>query len=127
MEQKVKKKKTVERRKYKRYSIPRGAYVALKPGYIVGQITDISTDGLAFSYYAAEEPSNESSELDIYLTGSSALLGNIPCETIEDFVLVELPFGNGSLRRRHVQFRGIKQDQISQLENFIENHATGEV
>jgi len=122
----TKKKKTVERSKYKRYRVPKGVYVGVRPDYEkVGQIIDISMEGLAFSYLPTKKRSNRPSELDIFLSGDNFRLEKVPFETVSDFVLNEVPFSG--IRRCSVRFRDLTDSQRSQLDYFIQNHTLGEV
>lgn len=56
-----------ERRKHKRFQIPKGAFVGLGPYFgKVGPIIDVSMSGLAFRYVGSAE-SNGGSYLDMFL------------------------------------------------------------
>ena len=120
-------KKLVERRKHKRFSVSKGAFVALRPNYLkIGQVTDISTGGLAFTYMADEKPPNRSFELDIFLADQAFYLQGVPFRTISDFHSDGIPFSSVRMRRTGVQFRELTPDQKAQLEKFIQDHSIGE-
>lgn len=100
-----------------------GAFAVLRPQFSrLGQIIDISSDGLAFHYPVSGDQTNGSSELDIFLVGDGFYLEKVPFKAISDLKLAKKKF-NGSIpmRRFGVQFGELKQSQISQLEYFIRN------
>ena len=127
-----KSKKQVDRRRHKRFHVRDTAFVVFRAPWPlatnVGQITDISMDGLAFSYIAGEKRSNSSSELDILLGNRSFYLDKVPFKTVSDCKTPhKVPFSSIEMRRCGVQFGKLAPEQISQLKNFIWNHTTGEV
>jgi hypothetical protein len=127
-----KSKKQVDRRRHKRFQVQDSVFVVLRahwPHFTkVGQITDISMDGLAFSYIAGKKRSNSSSELDILLGNRSFYLDKVPFKTISDCKAPnKVPFSSIEMRRSGVQFGKLTPEQISQLKYFIWNHTTGEV
>jgi len=120
----------VERRQHKRIQIKSQAdAVLLGPTFTKGvQIIDISKGGLAFRYVHGQKPSNGLFELDILWDHVDFNLIKLKVKTISDyqipneFLLDVIP-----LRRCGAQFAELTKDQISQLENFIENDSTGEL
>jgi len=122
----IEKKQLVERRKHKRFKAPRDAFVAIRPHYAeVGQITDVSMGGLGFHCLATEEPSDGSSELDIFLSGRAFWLHRVPFKTIWSVEIPgKTPLTAVPMRRSGVQFGELTPNQRSQLEYFIENHCT---
>ena len=128
----AKRKELMERRKHKRFQVQDSAFVVLRARWPhstkVGQIIDMSRQGLAFRYIAGEERSNGSFELEILLGDHSFYLNKIPFITIADCeVANEVPFSCIQMRRTGVQFGDLAPNQISQIEYFIRNHTTGEV
>ena len=119
----------VERRQHKRIQIKSQADAVLfGPTFTKGvQIIDISKGGLAFRYVHGQKPSNGLFELDILWDHIDLNLIKLKVKTISDyqipneFLLDVIP-----LRRCGAQFAELTKDQISQLENFIENDSTGE-
>jgi hypothetical protein len=119
--------KLVERRKHNRFSVSKGAFVALRPHYgKIGQVVNISMGGLAFTYMADEERPSRSFELDIFLAGGSFYLQGVPFGTISDFHNDGIPLSSVKMRRMGVQFGDLTPHQVSQLEYFIQNHTEGE-
>jgi len=124
-------KELVERRKHKRFEIPTGMLVSVRPhGPNLGEVIDISKGGLAFRYYGGQEPSDGSNESDnrlkIFLEEGNFHLNDVPFRTVTDFGTYQVPFPSVTMRRSSVQFSSLTHHQISQLENFIENYAVGE-
>jgi hypothetical protein len=116
----------VERRKHRRFKV-KGAFIVLRPyDAKLGTIVDISMDGLTCDYFCAEDPSKESTTLDIFTDGDFRLFG-VPCRTISDFETLKTPLPSMRKRRCGVQFGELTQSQMSQLEDFIQNYTAGEV
>ncbi len=59
-----------ERRAHKRFSVKEGAFAVIKEQHntktTIGQVVDISEDGLAFKYMAGSEPVKAVHKLDIF-------------------------------------------------------------
>ena len=114
-----------ERRKNKRLKAAYGAYAVLGPeNSKIGQIKDISIDGLAFKYLADEARPNGAGELNIIIRQNNLHIQNIPIQTVSDLELAkENAFSTVRLRQQGVQFGELTPDQTSQLE-FILKHYT---
>jgi hypothetical protein len=82
--------------------------------------------GLAFDYLTGRAPSIEVTELEVFLTDSLFRLYDVPCESIWDLAIYEIEHCTLHKRRCGVQFGELTEDQVSQLEHFIENYTTGE-
>ena len=126
--------RTSDRRKEKRYSLKEDAVVDLDPG--IGQILDISVDGLAFCYMSSSERCfKEQFKLDIlyeYSGGRSFHLGGVSCKVIAnseiDNGLSYEELGNEIKNKRcGVQFVELTQKQSLLLEQFIAKCANCEV
>lgn len=119
-------KEIVENRRYKRFQVPKSAFVGFGPyDAKVGQIIDVGTGGLAFRYVGSEEPSN--GELNIFLTERDFYIGRIPFKTISDFEIGnQTSSASVVVRRRGVQFGKLTHQQTSQLEYFIQNFTLGD-
>lgn len=125
-------KDVIERRKHKRFRVREGAFAALKPHWfrstILGEIIDISIDGLAFRYIAAKKRSELSFKLKILLADGSFSLDKVPSRTISDLEIGnEFSIDFTPIRRCCVQFARLTHDQISGLEHFIRNYSIDEV
>ena len=125
-------KKRVDRRKHKRFQVPRyTAYAALRPHWphsgMLGDIIDISRGGLAFRHTAIKKRSRSLFELKILLADGSFFLDRIPFDTISDIeVENELSLESVPVWRRSVQFGELTDSQTLQLEYFIQNHTASE-
>jgi len=119
-------KESIEKREHERFQVEEGIFAVLRnDDRNLGEIIDISIAGLAFKYFIYEEKINGSSELDIFLIDSGFHSTGIPFKTVSDFeVNSNIPFSSVKLRRRGVQFTGLKHGQLSQIENFIKNHTS---
>lgn len=120
-------KRRIERRKHKRFRVPRNAFVLLRPHDAeVGHIIDISPDGLAFDYTGDRDVTKELSSLDILISDNGFHLNGVPCKPISSVDTYESPAGSIKRKRCGVQFGGLTEEQISQLERFIKDYTTGE-
>jgi hypothetical protein len=71
--------------------------------------------GLAFDYLTGKAPSIEATNLEVFLTDSLFRLA-----------IYEMEHCTLHKRRCGVQFGELTENQVSQLEHFIENFTTGE-
>ena len=122
----------IERRKRRRFYAETGAAAVFRRPWPdaskLGQIIDISMDGLAFRYIARGEQVHGSYQLEIVWGDCSARCENIPFKVISELNTPnEAPLNSIEMRRGRVQFGKLRPDQISKLEYFIQNHTTGEV
>ena len=79
-------KKMIEQRKHKRFYVQRGTYAMLKyKPAVMGQIMNMSKDGLAIRYNDGEQQLSDSSVLDIFMTESSFYIEKLQVKTISDF------------------------------------------
>jgi len=122
------KEKQIERRKHKRYIARKGAFAVLTPGFKnLGPIKDISRGGLALRYIDNGEPLSRAFKMDIFLTGKSFYLKDIPFKTI--LLIDEIsksPFSSLHMKQRGVQFGKIDADQSDQLNYLLSNHTVME-
>ena len=112
-----------EKRKHERFKVEGRAFIILPPGHNrVGRLTDISLGGLGFWYLEGKRPSEELTELDIYLDDFH-YLGNIPCKLLYDAEIIkEFPANPMAKKKMGVQFGKLTIEQISRLEEFIRNN-----
>ena len=130
----VGRKRTVERRKSKRYKTVEGAYAAISPkSQKLGQIIDISMSGLAFKYIDTgnddtnyDDTKRQShSEESIFLSSMGSYVGNLPFKTISDTEITNTPsFSSMKVRERHVQFTDLSFKQLFDLDCYLRNNAT---
>ena len=117
---------SAERRKFKRFQVKDRVFVLLGPDFTeLGQIIDISRDGLSFRYMSGAQPVRDSSEIDIMVGDGGFYLERLSlipvsdCEDKNGFSLRSV------LRRRCVQFGELMPNQISLLEYFIRKYTMG--
>ncbi|MBW1743037.1 MAG: PilZ domain-containing protein [Deltaproteobacteria bacterium] len=117
----------IERRKYKRFQVPIGAFLSFGPDDSrLGEIIDISMSGLAYRYLATEEQPNRARRLNIFLTEHDSYVADVPFDTVSDFRTCDISFTPVTMRRSGVQFGELTHSQMSRLEHFIDNHALRE-
>lgn len=114
-----------EKRRHRRYPMPDGIIVNLKPHTeILGQLLDLGRGGLAFRYIDmwADLPETDC-ELVILQPRPRIYLEGIRFRTVSD-VAVPSPFSFSSLsiRRRGVAFETLSDRQHRQLERLIRIH-----
>ncbi len=120
-------KKPAERRKHKRFKVQNDTFVMLRSNDTkVGPIIDVSMDGLGFHYVGSKKPIGESAKLSILPAEDSSYLYKIPCRAVWDRKVNENHFSSISMRRCGVQFGELTPYQKAQLEQFIQDHTTGE-
>ena len=99
-------------------------------GQSVGRIKDIGFGGLAMEYIVGEESHNNSTKVDIFLTGDVFHLYNVPCSLIYD-IEIHVPHVNNkyvkilTTKRCGLQFSQFTEDDMEQLELFLEAHTNG--
>jgi hypothetical protein len=123
------KKILVERRKFRRFRVKHPAFVVFNTQPTkLGEILDISMNGLSFRYMVdSEELVNQSRELDILFGDDDFYLDKLLFRTVADRMTGNgLPFSTMIMRRRSVQFCELAESQQSQLEYFIKHNTSGE-
>lgn len=125
----VGRKRTIERRKNKRYKAVEGAYAAISPNSKkIGQIINISMGGLCFKYINiendSEEPVNRNQE-SIFLSSMGYYVGDLPFQTIADYEITDTPsFSSMKVRKRHVKFTDLSFKQLFDLDNYLKNNVS---
>ncbi len=121
----------VSERRYARFRVPSdSAYAVFRRHWlrssIMGDIVDISLDGLCFRYIASEKSSHRSSHIDILLTDGSFCLNKIQVRTISDFEMDGKTSGGFKTRQCGVQFGNLTDNQKSDLRYFIQTYTTAD-
>ena len=89
----------------------------------MGQITNISKDGLAFHYIDRRDGSNSLFKMDILFAGEAFYLDRLLFKPVFDIkVDTDIPLNSFSIRKCGVKFGELNHRQRSQLEYFICNH-----
>ena len=119
---------TEERRKNRLFFAKNGAFAGLRNNPSkVGQIVDVSPEGLSFCYLADDTQPGESSECDIVLVSESFQLNKIPSRIIWDLTVNEkIDFSSITMMRIGVKFEKLTSEQRGQLSYFIKNYTAGD-
>lgn len=126
----VGRKRTVERRKNKRYKAVEGAYAAISPNsHKLGQIIDISMGGLSFKYIdTSNDDTSDNSRLPeetIFLSSMGYYVGDLPFKTVSDYEVTNAPsFSSMKVRKRHVQFTDLSFKQLFDLDYYLRNNVS---
>jgi len=120
-------KRTIERRKNRRFKAVEGAYAAISPNsHKLGQILDISMGGLAFKYIDTSNGENkkeQSPEETIFLSSMGYYVGDLPFQTVADYEVTNAPsFSSMKVRKRHVQFTDLSFKQLFDLDYYLKNN-----
>lgn len=112
------------KRKYKRFDAKDGAYSVLSyHPTVMGQIINISLDGLAVTYKGKRL--KESKEVDLFISDAGFYIEQIPVKTISDHKLVEkIFFSSKTVWQRSLQFGELTIDQESQLRQFLKYYTS---
>ena len=117
-----------ERRQQKRFKAEEGAFAALVDQESrLGQIKDISLRGLSFRYIDGHEKLENTRELKIILGNRGLYLDKVPFKIISDFKIEsEYSFSTVNMRQIGLAFGELTPGQRNRLDQFIQNHTTGE-
>ena len=116
----------VEKRAFRRFPTKEGAFAVTTAPRKLGQILDISSGGLSFTYVGDKKGPIKDMELDIFISGLGFNSKNLSFKTIADFEIeTKNEFSSVKMRRRGVKFGKLNLDQISQIEEFLLNHTKG--
>ena len=117
-----------ERRMQKRFKAAEGAFAALVDQESrLGQIKDISSDGLSFRYIDSHEKLENASELKIILGKRGLYLDKVPFKIISDFKIEsEFSFSTVNMRQIGLKFGELTAGQRNRLDRFIKHHTIGE-
>ncbi|MEE8431849.1 MAG: PilZ domain-containing protein [Candidatus Desulfatibia sp.] len=119
----------IEKRKHRRFKAKEGAFAVVTSGdNKIGQIKNISKGGLAFQYVASEKKLAGLLTMDIFRNSKEFYLKNVSVKTTSDiYVDNKSPFSTIILRQCGGKFADLADNQISQLDRFIQNYTIGEV
>ncbi len=125
----VGRKRTIERRRNKRYKAVDGAYAAISPNsHKLGQIIDISMGGLSFKYIDTsrdDEESDGTPEEAVFLSSMGYYVGDLPFKTVSDYEITNAPsFSSMKVRKRHVQFTDLSFKQLFDLDYYLRNNVS---
>ncbi len=107
--------KVAERRKWQRFEVTEALLAVIDdPFPQLGEISDISEDGLSFRYSVNKSLLKGLSHLDIFLVKSRSGMRDLAVVPKWEVNI------SGKMRRQGVQFRGLRDRQKSQLRSVIE-------
>ena len=117
-----------ERRQQKRFIAEEGAFAALVDQESrLGQIKDISLQGLSFRYIDSHEKLENADELRIILGNQGLYLDRVPFVKISDFEIEsEFSFSTIKMRQIGLKFGELTPQQKLRLDQFIKHHTVGE-
>lgn len=125
-------KRTLEKRKNKRYKTIEGCYAAIGPNsQKLGQIIDISMGGVCFKYidtFNDDQEAGTQKENSIFLSSMGHYLGDLPVNTVGDYPITDEPsFSSMGVRKRHVQFVDLNSKQLFNLDYYIRSCVSEEM
>lgn len=128
----VGRKRTIERRRNKRYKAMEGAYAAISPNsHKLGQIIDISMGGLSFKYIDTsgdDETPQMPMDETVFLSSMGYYVGDLPFEVIADYEVTNAPsFSSMKVRKRHVRFKDLSFKQLFDLDYYLRNNVSEQV
>jgi hypothetical protein len=112
-----------DRRRYERYRIKGKAlayYRTHSPK--IGEIIDIGSGGLAFSYIGSAELPNSSFDLEVMFPDRTDYLERLPCSAVSDCQLAAETCGRAGTRRCGVQFGKLNDRQKAKIASLIESY-----
>lgn len=115
----------IENRKNKRVRIKDDFLWLLGPGTSeLGQIIDISAEGLAFHYIDEEETADKAFEL-VIIFDKITNMGKVRFDTISDYLVEDsIDPAPVKMRRRGVKFVNLTREQKSTLANLMVKYAS---
>ena len=119
---------TIERRKLTRLKVQSGVLAVLsRSPPVLGQIIEITEDGLSFRYVASQKRSEESPYLNIFVRHKNFISKALPYKTVWDLPAPDL-FSKGTItiRRCGVQFGNLKDDEKADIDFVIQNYSTAD-
>ncbi|MFW8601402.1 PilZ domain-containing protein [Desulfobacterota bacterium M19] len=109
-----------ERRKFHRYKLSEENFAGAYP--CVGEIADLSINGLAFRYLGLGQPEPQTESMTLYGREGGCLSG-LKCRIIADRVIPRRSsLSNIFVHERRVQFVNLSAEQKKYLSEFIENY-----
>jgi hypothetical protein len=118
-----------DKRKFERYLAQDLAFAVFRPRFTkLGKIKDISAGGLSFEYVSTEGEIEDSSEIDIFMSGSRFHMTRVPAKTVYDSTVISHDYTFAPLvqrRRCGLQFGELTEEQSEQLKDFLKTHTTG--
>lgn len=136
----------VERRKHKRYSMPRGTFVILRNEFdplrnhkqmsigeiamvlyrsdteVMGQVTNMSVGGIAFGCHIERLPDVNNVQLDLLMTEQGIYLHNIPYAAVPIETTSNGKKNRPVFRTNALRFRRLDAEIKGQLRELLAHH-----
>jgi hypothetical protein len=114
-----------ERRKFKRFPVHEGTLAVFRPSPSrLCQIENISMGGMMVRYIEVEKSDHDFSDLTLLKSGENSVIGDLPFSIILDEEIDRpLPFTTLPLRRSHIKFGTMTEEQQKELEEFINSYS----
>ncbi len=116
-------KNVADRRRHERFRIKGKAlayYRSRSPK--IGEIIDIGSGGLAFSYIGSAELPKNTFELEVIFPDSTDYLDRLPCSSVSDCETAGEGCGEVGKRRCSVRFGELDKDQKDKIASLIESY-----
>jgi len=127
----MKKDQTDDRREQERFKLKPGAVVLLTQDWphstIVGNILDISKNGVAVQIVDDQTFPESPCELGLACANPPFFLGKVPAKPVSDLTVAKIPFGSLMPRRLGLRFGPLTHDQTSDIEEYIRDNALAKV
>lgn len=119
--------KVDERRIHRRYKVKAQAFAALASHYLIGQIKNISKGGISFTCIASLKTDSRTFEIEIFTQDGKFHLREIPFKIVSELD-VEDRIPSSVLQKKQINgvFLEMTDDQVSQLEEFLQNYVLDE-
>jgi hypothetical protein len=136
-----------ERRKYKRYPMPRGTFVIMRGQLdrlrnhaqmsigeiamvlyksepeIMGQVTEMSLGGLSFSADGSPIPTADQVEMDLLMAEQGIYLHNIPFATIPQPSAAPPDREAAGVRTDAIHFKNLDDEQKGRIRELLARHS----
>jgi hypothetical protein len=117
----------MDRREHKRYEVQEGAFAALPSNYLVGQIRNISKGGISFTCLASGKQEFNMPILEIFSKDNDFYLREIPFKPVSEIDIEDrVPSSSMQLKQISGEFTELTENQISQLDYFLQNYTATE-
>jgi len=121
----------MEKRRHIRLLAQDNAFAALGSRFTrVGRVKNISSGGLAFEYITNGETDEDTSQLDVFVSGKDFHLPKVPCKVIYDIPVQRsdvnrIFFQPFVTKQCGVEFKELAEEKSAQLRHFLETHTAG--
>ena len=119
--------KNVDRRERERFKVKPGSVVLVDKDWphstIVGNILDISKDGVAVQIVDDDALPESRCELKLACNNPPCFVEKLPAKAVSDVTMAKVSFGSLVPRRLGLRFGPLTDDQTAEIENYIKDNA----